>query len=106
MRTDGVALFDTAGPGTLHDLGYLAMSSVEAAEYRNVFETIRQWPTEARRDLLRDVSRTLDEEQAVRPTRGYSADEVIRTLKPDRPAPGDEECDRILEDELMRKYGL
>jgi hypothetical protein len=106
VRTDGVALFDTAGPGTLYDLGYLAMSSVEAAEYRNVFETIRQWPTEARRDLLRDVSRTLDEQRPVRPTRGYSADEVIRMLKPDRPAPGDEECDRILEDELMRKYGL
>ena len=81
------------------------MNSVGPAEYRDVFETIRQWPPAARRDLLRDVTSTLDEERPARPTRGYSADEVIRTLKPGRPAPGDEECDRILEEELMRKYG-
>ena len=81
------------------------MNSVEPAEYRDVFETVRQWPPEARRELLRDVGRTLDERRPARPTRGYSADEVIRVLKPDRPAPSDEECDRILEEELMRKYG-
>ena len=82
------------------------MNSIEPAEYQTIFETIRHWPPEARRDLLRDVRKTLDNERPSRPTRGYSADEVIRMLKPDRPAPTDEECERILEDELMRKYGL
>jgi hypothetical protein len=86
-------------------MGCGVMNNVEPAVYHNVFDTIRSWPPEARRDLIRDVSRTLDEERPVRPRRGYSADEVIRTLKPDRPAPSDEECDRILEEELMRKYG-
>jgi hypothetical protein len=54
--------------------------------------------------ILLNIDIVLDKERPVRPTRGYSADEVIRTLKPDRPAPSDEECDRILEDELMRKH--
>jgi hypothetical protein len=85
--------------------GYVVMNRLQAAEYRDVVETVRQWPPEARRDLVREVSRTLDEERPTRRRRGYSADEVIRTLKSDRPAPSDEECDRILEEELMRKYG-
>ena len=78
------------------------MNSIEPAKYQTILGTIRQWPPEARRDLLRDVRRTLDERPG-RPTRGYFADDVIRTLKPDRPAPTDEECERILEEELMRK---
>ena len=82
------------------------MNRIEPAEYRTIFETIRRWPPEARRDFLRDVRKTLDDERPARPTRGYAADEVIRMLKPDRPAPTDEECERILEEELMRKYGL
>ena len=80
------------------------MNSVEPAEYHDVFETVRQWPPEARRDLLRDVLKTLHDERPPRPTRGFSADEVIRLLKSDQPAPTDEECDRILEEELMKKY--
>jgi hypothetical protein len=82
------------------------MSSVEPSEYHTILETVRHWPPEARRDLLRDVRKTLDDERPARPTRGFSADEVIRLLKSDRPAPTDEECDRILEEELMRKHGL
>ena len=81
------------------------MNSVEPAEYHNVFETIRQWPPEARRDLVRDVEQTLEGERPRRPTRGLSADEAIRLLRTGRPAPTDEECDRILEEELMKKYG-
>jgi hypothetical protein len=82
------------------------MSRIEPAEYQDIFETISRWPPEARRDLVRDVQKTLDDKRPSRPTRGYSADEVIGLLKTDRPAPTDEECERILEEELMRKYGL
>ena len=57
-----------------------------------------------RRDLLRDVLMTLHDERPPRPTRGFFADEVVRLLKSDQPAPTDEECDRILEEELMKKY--
>ena len=79
-------------------------NSVAPAEYHDVFQTVRQWPPKARRDLLRDVLKTLHDERSPRPTRGFSADQVIRLLRSGRPAPTDEECDRILEDELMKKY--
>jgi hypothetical protein len=80
------------------------MNSREPAEYHEVFETIRQWPPEARRDLLRDVLKTFNNEQPRQPTRGFAADQVIRLLKSDQPAPTDEECERILEEELLKKY--
>ena len=38
-------------------------NSVAPAEYHDVFQTIRQWPPEARRDLLRDVLKTLHDER-------------------------------------------
>ncbi len=82
------------------------MNVVEPAEYHDVFEIVRQWPPAARRELVRDVEKTLAAEGPARLTRGYSAEEAIGLLKSDRPAPTDEECDRILEEELMRKYGL
>ncbi len=81
------------------------MNNVEPAEYHHVFETIRQWPPEARRDLVRDVEQMLEGERPMRPTRGFLADDTIRLLRTGRPAPTDEECERILEEELMRKYG-
>jgi len=79
-------------------------NSVAPAEYHDVFQTVRQWPPEARRDLLRDVLKTLHDERPTRPTQGFSADQVVRFLRSGQPAPTDEECDRILEDELMKKY--
>ena len=80
------------------------MTSVEPAKYHDVFETVRQWPAEVRRDLLRDVLKTLDDERLLPPTRGFSADQVIQLLHSDQPSPTDEECDRILEEELLKKY--
>jgi hypothetical protein len=81
------------------------MNILEPAEYRDVFEIVRQWPPEARRELVRDVEKTLTDRGPARPTRGVSAEEAIGLLKSDRPAPTDEECDRILEEELL-KCGL
>jgi hypothetical protein len=80
------------------------LNSLEPAQYHEVFETIRQWPPEARRDLLRDVLKTFHNEQPRQPTRGFSADQVIRLLESEQPAPTDEECEQILEEELLKKY--
>ncbi len=49
-------------------------NSFAPAEYHDVFQTVRQWPPEARRDLLRDVLKTLHDERPPRPTRGFSAE--------------------------------
>jgi hypothetical protein len=37
--------------------------------------------------------------------RGPTAAEIAAMFKTDKPAPSDEEVKRILEEELMRKYG-
>ncbi len=79
-------------------------NSVAQSEYHDVFQKVRQWPPEARRDLLRDVLKTFHDERPPCPTRGFSADQVIQLLRSDQPAPTDEECNRILEDELIKKY--
>ncbi len=79
-------------------------NSVAPAEYHDVFQIVSQWPPVARRGLLRDVLKTFHNEGIPRPTRGFSADQVIQLLRSDQPAPTDEERDRILEDELIKKY--
>jgi hypothetical protein len=38
--------------------------------------------------------------------RGPSAEEVMALFKPVVPPPSDEDCDRILEEELGKKYGV
>jgi len=81
------------------------MASVEPTEYASVLEIIRQWPPESRRDLVRDVIKTIAVQAPVRTSRGFSAAQARGLLKTDRPAPTDEECDRILEEELIKKYG-
>jgi hypothetical protein len=81
------------------------MAIVEPTEYASVLETIRQWPPESRRDLVRDVIKTIAVEAPSRLPRGFSAAKARGLLKTDHPAPNDEECDRILEEELIKKYG-
>ena len=79
-------------------------NSVAPAEYHDVFQTIRQWLPEARGTYSETCSKPSTMSGQHRSTRGFSADQVIRLLRSDQPAPTDEECDRILEDELMKKY--
>ncbi len=85
--------------------GEPAMSSVEPAEYTSILETIRHWPPDARRGLMNDVLKTLVEETPALSPRGLSAAQVVGLLRTSGPAPTDEECDQILEEERMRKYG-
>ncbi len=80
------------------------MASVEPAEYATILETVRHWPPDARRDLMNDVLKTLVEERPAPSPRGFSADQAVGLLRTSGPAPTDEECDRILEEELMKKY--
>jgi hypothetical protein len=59
--------------------------------------------------LARRILETLEspavEQPPWNPPRGPSAAEVAAMFKRNQPAPSDEECQRILEDELLKKYG-
>ncbi len=80
------------------------MASVEPVEYAAILETVRQWPPDTRRGFINDVAKSLDVEKSTRSPRGFSADQVVGLLKTYSPAPTDEECDRILEEELIKKH--
>lgn len=85
------------------------MTGTETNEVANVVQRVRAWPAPMRIALARRILETLESkpEDARVPTlpRGPSAAEVAAMFKTDKPAPGDEECQRILEEELGRKYG-
>jgi hypothetical protein len=100
------------------------MSTAEATELTDILRRITTWTTMLRITLARKILESVDkvvaqseatpmktredpaheDERPRRPTRGFSADQVIQLLHSDRPAPTDEECDRILEEELIKKY--
>ena len=100
------------------------MSTAEATELTDILNVVTAWPTTMRITLARKILESVDAatapaesspqktlagsrddgERLPRATRGFSADQVIQLLHSDQAAPTDEECDRILEEELMKKY--
>ena len=109
------------------------MSTTEATELTDVLSRVKNWSPKSRIVLARLILETLevpqrpalglparsaqeliglgvgdspapDDERPLRPTRGFSADQVIQLLHSDQPAPTGEECDRIFEEELTKKY--
>jgi hypothetical protein len=111
-----MTIFDAAERGR-------TVSTAEATELANILKRVTTWPTTLRITLARKIlecvdkaavqtelspktrgSSAHDDERPPRGTRGFSADQVIQLLHSDQPAPTDEECDRILEEELTKKY--
>jgi hypothetical protein len=86
------------------------MTALETKEITDVIQRVQDWPAPMRIALARRILESLETraETAATPTqlRGPSAAEVAAMFKTDKPAPSDEECQRILEEELSRKYGL
>ena len=100
------------------------MSLAEASDLTDILTRMTTWSTTMRITLARKILESVDQaamqtklspkksEDLVhddeRPpwiTRGFSADQVIQLLHSSQSASTDEECDRILEEELMNKYG-
>ena len=69
-----------------------------------ILESVDQAAVQAKLSPKTSGGSVHDDEPPPRATRGFSADQVIQLLQSDQPAPTDEECDRILEEELMKKY--
>jgi hypothetical protein len=80
------------------------MSTAEADELALVLDNVRSWPVERRLALAQGILRTLESDLtgASRPRR--SPEILVGLLKTDQPPPSDEDCQRILEEELIRKH--
>jgi hypothetical protein len=81
------------------------MTNVEYNEISEVVARVAAWPPAERIKLARKILETVETAGEKRSSRGYSAAEVIALLKMPQPAPNDVECKRIVEEELLRKYG-
>ena len=79
------------------------MSLIDQAEITEVYDRVSSWPEESRRLLMVMIQRRLA--GGLRPLRpdGVSRD-LHGLFKTDGPPPTDEDCRRILEEELIRKH--
>jgi hypothetical protein len=82
------------------------MGITEITDIAEVVTKVRSWPVARRIELARRILERLESPPVEERRRGPTAAEVAAMFKTDKPAPNDEECRRILEEELMRKYGL
>ena len=81
------------------------MSTSESPDISDVLERVRTWTPGMRIMLARKVLETLESPAISEPPRTMLLDDVIGLLHTDKPAPNDEECERIVEQERARKYG-
>lgn len=72
-------------------------------EMRHFLLQVENWPPHDRIILARKILESV-EASSPREPRGYLAEQVIALLKIPQPAPGDEECRKILEEELSSKH--
>ncbi len=77
---------------------------IAQTEMANVLSRVENWPVEDRIALARRIMESVNQ-KLPRQSRGRSADEVIQLLNMPQPAPSDIECQQILEEELLGKYG-
>jgi hypothetical protein len=80
------------------------MSATQNEEITDVFNRVKGWPLDMRITLARRILETTEVPAIAEPPRTLSLDQVIGVLKTGVPAPTDEECERIIDEERMRKY--
>ena len=80
------------------------MSVVEKDPVNEVLDRVNTW-SPAQRITLRDGSWNLWRLAPSQSPPHRSLKDLVGLLKTDAPAPSDEECRQILEEELTKKYG-
>ena len=70
-----------------------------------VLDRVRSWTPGMRIVLARKVLETLESPSISEPPRNMIFDDVVGLLRTDMAPPGDQECERIVEQERARKYG-
>jgi hypothetical protein len=78
---------------------------VKHPQLEDVLQRVSTWPAEVRLALARRVLETLETEPSPsKPSRGVPLEQVLGLWSTADPPPTDEECDRILAEELQRKH--
>jgi hypothetical protein len=82
------------------------MSSAEANEIADILSRVKTWSIPSRVTLARQILESVEGKPVIEPPpRKRPLTDLIGLLKTDAPPPTDEEVERILEEERLRKYG-
>lgn len=74
------------------------------SEVESVLQQVKAWPAESRIALARRVLESIEQESLATGLKGESSDRVLGIWATDKAAPSDDECARILAEELERKH--
>jgi hypothetical protein len=69
-----------------------------------IVNRVRDWPPEDRLSLVQQILHTLQRDLRAPPSGGKSLKGLLGLLQTGGQPPSDEDCERILEEELRRKY--
>lgn len=78
---------------------------MDAEQIYEILKHVRTWDAKMRIDLARQILETVVPPQPPLPAQTMTLEEVQAIMKTDKRPPTDEECEEILEEERLKKYG-
>jgi hypothetical protein len=80
------------------------MSVIESGKTQELLDQLKTWPSSERLRLARMILETLEAGTLQEPPRARSLKDMLGMLRSDATPPTDEECQAILEEELIKKH--
>lgn len=78
---------------------------MDAEQIFEILNRVRTWDIKMRIDLARQILETVVPPQLPFPPKTMTLEEIQAIMKTDKRPPTDEECQKILEEERLKKYG-
>ena len=78
---------------------------MDAEQIYEILNRVRTWDVKMRIDLARQILETVVPPQPPLPPQTMTLEEIQAIMKIDKRPPTDEECEKILEEERLKKYG-
>ena len=78
---------------------------MDAEQIYEILNRVRTWDAKMRIDLARQILETVVPPQPPLPAQTMTLEEIQAIMKTDKRPPTDEECEKILEEKRLKKYG-
>lgn len=78
---------------------------MDAEQIFKILNQVRTWDVKMRIDLARQILETVVPPQSSVPPQTMTLEEIQAIMKTDKRPPTDEECQKILEEERLKRYG-
>lgn len=78
---------------------------MDAEQIFEILNRVRTWDAKMRIDLARQILETVVPPQPSLPPQTMTLEDIQAIIKTDKCPPTDEECQKILEEERLKKYG-